>query len=114
MPMKTSSPAQPPPLEAARAPAAAGVPEAGRAARPHPVVAGITLAALAGAVGLVRAVEVLRVPLPFCGLRRLTGLPCPACGSTRSLLAWAEFHPLDALRLNPLLFCVMIGLAAWA
>lgn len=54
------------------------------------------------------------IPLPFCGLREFTGIPCPACGSTRSLLAWTHLDPLAAFRFNPLFFLVCIGVASWA
>src|SRR5688572_3117216 len=40
-------------------------------------------------------------PLPQCWLRKLTGLPCPACGSTRSLAAWSQWDLGQALQLNP-------------
>jgi hypothetical protein len=68
----------------------------------------------AGLVALgVRFCLQFHVPLPFCILRRTTGLPCPGCGSTRSLAAWAHLDPLSALRFNPLLFCAVIGLVLW-
>lgn len=53
------------------------------------------------------------VPLPFCLLREWTGIPCPACGSTRSLLAWSHLDPLGALRFNPLFFLACLGLILW-
>ncbi|HXJ55152.1 MAG TPA: DUF2752 domain-containing protein [Verrucomicrobiae bacterium] len=64
----------------------------------------ILLAGLATA-GLVRLAMAWRLPLPFCVLRKFTGLPCPACGSTRSLLAWTHLDPVAAFQFNPL-FCL--------
>jgi len=69
---------------------------------------------LGSAAIFVRVALQFQVPLPFCMLRRFTGVPCPACGSTRSLLAWAHFEPLQALRLNPLFFLITISVAGWA
>ena len=51
----------------------------------------------------------LHLPVPECGMRRLTGLPCPACGCTRSLLAWTELDFLRAFLLNPLFFSLCIA-----
>jgi hypothetical protein len=53
-------------------------------------------------------------PLPFCVLRKLTGVPCPACGSTRSLLAWTHLDPVAAFLFNPLFFLACAGVAVWA
>jgi hypothetical protein len=40
--------------------------------------------------------------LPDCPFRELTGLPCPACGTTRAALALARLDPAGAIALNPL------------
>jgi Protein of unknown function (DUF2752) len=53
------------------------------------------------------------LPLPFCGLRRLTGVPCPFCGSTRSFQACSSFDFADALRWNPLAFLTFLGISLW-
>jgi len=53
-------------------------------------------------------------PLPVCWLRKLTGIPCPACGCTRSLAAWAQLDPMAAFRFNPLCAVLCLALAAWA
>ena len=47
-------------------------------------------------------------PWPPCGLRWLTGLPCPACGCTRSLIAWTELDFTAAFRFNPLFFLLCV------
>lgn len=54
-----------------------------------------------------------RIPLPFCLLRETTGIPCPACGSTRALLAWTHFDLASAFRFNPLFFVACLVLAGW-
>ena len=38
----------------------------------------------------------------LCTFRRITGMPCPFCGGTRSVGALLEGRFLDALTLNPL------------
>jgi hypothetical protein len=39
-----------------------------------------------------------------CSFKRITGHPCPTCGSTRGVLALLHGRPLEALALNPLVF----------
>jgi hypothetical protein len=53
------------------------------------------------------------LPLPFCALKRLTGIPCPLCGSTRCLQACSSFDFAAALRWNPLTFLVCLGVLLW-
>lgn len=51
-----------------------------------------------------------------CLFKALTGLPCPACGSTRSLLALLRGDWAGALALNPIglvLLAVMTALPLW-
>lgn len=71
------------------------------------------LLALAGLAVAVRFAFYWQLPLPFCLLRALTGIPCPACGCTRSLLAWSHWDVSAAFRFNPLFAggCVMV--IAW-
>jgi hypothetical protein len=57
------------------------------------------------------------LPLPFCALKKFTGIPCPFCGSTRCILACSRFDFVDAVRWNPLTFLaclgVVIGFVLW-
>lgn len=56
------------------------------------------------------------VPWPPCAFRWLTGLPCPACGCTRSLIAWSELDVIGAFLFNPMFFllCVVsLASCAW-
>jgi hypothetical protein len=39
-----------------------------------------------------------------CAFKRMTGHPCPTCGSTRGFLALLRGHPGEALAFNPLVF----------
>lgn len=42
--------------------------------------------------------------MTVCSFKRLTGQPCPTCGSTRGALALLHGHPAQALAFNPLVF----------
>jgi len=52
------------------------------------------------------------LPLPFCLLKRLTGIPCPFCGTTRCLQACSRLDFADALYWNPLALVACVGIAA--
>jgi Protein of unknown function (DUF2752) len=49
------------------------------------------------------------LPWPECWFRRLTGLPCPTCGATRSALSLAHGDLAAAFRHNPLMFVCYVG-----
>ena len=53
------------------------------------------------------------LPLPFCLLKRLTGIPCPFCGTTRCLQACSRLDFAAALEWNPLALAACAGIAAW-
>lgn len=55
-----------------------------------------------------------QLPLPQCWLRKLTDVPCPSCGCTRSLAAWATLDLDQAFRFNPLLFLLCVAVLAWS
>lgn len=65
-------------------------------------------AALAGAYALATRDKTDATP-PLCLFRRLTGYPCPTCGATRMGLALLRGHWIEALRLNPLVFALVVG-----
>jgi hypothetical protein len=72
------------------------------------VLAGLLLAILAAAFAAK-----LNVLLPACGMRRVTGLPCPLCGSTRAFLAFSRLDFVPAFLCNPLVFVVCFGVLIW-
>ncbi|OIQ18631.1 MAG: hypothetical protein BM557_06820 [Flavobacterium sp. MedPE-SWcel] len=40
--------------------------------------------------------------LPACFIKNTTGVPCPSCGNTRSVLAIIKGNFIDAILINPL------------
>lgn len=51
-----------------------------------------------------------------CFIKRLTGIPCPSCGATRSVLKISDGHFREALLLNPLgylLAMLLLTLPVW-
>jgi hypothetical protein len=79
----------------------------------------LPLGAIFGTIGVAGAGAVAllgldRLPFTVCLFKALTGLPCPACGSTRAVghLAHADFA--GALAMNPLATVAAVVVAAWA
>src|SRR6185436_12413139 len=70
--------------------------------------------AIGGLVGVAALWPVLPVHPGFaCPMRTLTGIPCPFCGMTRSVVAAAHGHLLESLAFNPLGIAVLaFGIAA--
>jgi hypothetical protein len=52
------------------------------------------------------------IEVRLCPFKYFTGLPCPTCGGTRGVLAIAGGHVLDGFGFNPLLFAVLVIVAA--
>lgn len=52
-------------------------------------------------LGAARFLPVLSI-LPRCAFKGFTGIPCPTCGSTRSLALLAKGEVLDSLAMNPM------------
>ncbi|MFC1417070.1 DUF2752 domain-containing protein [Streptacidiphilus cavernicola] len=62
----------------------------------------------AAAAVAVAALHSAHDPGVICPLRRLTGIPCPVCGSTTVFIELGSGHPVAALLANP--FTVVFGL----
>ncbi len=73
-------------------------------------VVAVWLALVGAAEWLGRAAE---QPPELCLFRRVTGVPCPTCGTTRSVLAGLKGHFADAVLYNPMMTCVAIAALAW-
>ena len=67
-----------------------------------------------GCVGLVGLALRLGMTAPSCALKDWTGLPCATCGTTRLVRALASGELLEALALNPLVFCGLVALTSWS
>ena len=73
---------------------------------------GVAAVLVGAAIALPRGL--LRDSPVICPFRRLTGLPCPACGLTRSWQAAAHLEPAESLGYHPLgavTFVAAAGLA---
>jgi len=57
---------------------------------------------------LARFVPLARLPFWGCALRRATGIPCLACGMTRSFDWFMQGRFLDSLAVNPLGFALAL------
>jgi hypothetical protein len=51
--------------------------------------------------------------IPPCLFHSITGIPCPACGGTRTGILLSHFQIIDALVQSPLFFLIFIALAVW-
>ena len=77
-----------------------------------PVTAWLVIGLFGAGLGAVLAADGC-LPWPQCPLREFTGLPCPSCGCTRSLLALVHADPGKALRFNPLFGLACLALPSW-
>ena len=50
---------------------------------------------------------------PDCVFRGLTGVPCPSCGATRSMVHLSHGLVLSAFAMNPLTTLCLISAVAW-
>jgi hypothetical protein len=50
------------------------------------------------------------VPPTFCIIKNVTNLPCPACGTTRSVIALSKGEIVEAVHWNPLGFVAAIAM----
>ena len=54
-----------------------------------------------------------QLPIQSCILRKITGTPCPFCGSLRGLIAWSNLDIKQAFLYNPLTFLACLGIMGW-
>lgn len=79
----------------------------------HELLWGWVLFASSAAALLALATASLPEALTVCPLKIATGVPCPTCGATRSVLALLKGEPRLALRLHPLMPLVAAALAVY-
>lgn len=86
------------------------------ASRPHIPLAPIIAGAIWLALGLLATALSTLVPGDhvLCLFRRITGIPCPACGGTRATGLLAHADIAGALAMNPLVTLVLLSLVAAA
>ena len=86
----------------------AGLVDLSRAGGPPGV---LTRVAAVGLASLAAAWLYPRVDAgPLCPLRRLTGVPCPVCGSTTAFVELASGHLATAVAANPVTLIAAAGL----
>ncbi len=96
-----------------------GLRDGGEAVRVSAVSGAAPLGAIFGGIGVMAAVavgllHVDRIPLTFCVVKSLSGLPCPTCGSTRAFARLFELDLAGALAMNPFTMLVAVVIAVWA
>jgi hypothetical protein len=72
------------------------------------------VAAILVAAAIVLPRTVVRGSPVICPFRRLTGLPCPSCGLSRSWQAAAHLRLRDSLGYHPLGAATLLGAVAFA
>lgn len=72
----------------------------------------ITIALFPLFLAVARFVPFERLPSP-CVFFHLTGLPCPTCGMTRSVIALTHLNLSRAVQMNPLGFLFVGGFGLW-
>ena len=79
------------------------------ATREERQLAMLWVAAAASAL-VLRPIWIALAPhLRSCTFRKLTGVPCPTCGTTRSALAMLDLDLISAFQVNPL--ATLVGAA---
>jgi len=57
---------------------------------------------LAGSLWVVLNVRSVHIIFSGCLFHKITGLPCPACGSTRAVISFLSGNFIEAISINPL------------
>jgi len=83
-----------------------------RKRHPGEIEYGIIYGTIAAIVLIAARVLPVQEALPGCAFRGLFGLPCPTCGTTRSLIFLAQGELGSAMSLNPLVVIVVLAALA--
>lgn len=74
------------------------------------VVTGAVWLLLVGAIWVLDKLNGTHFTL--CHFKRVTGLPCPTCGTTRMVENLATGHPVQAVLMNPFVFGLWLVLVS--
>ena len=55
-----------------------------------------------------------RIPVTFCAIKSMSGIPCATCGSTRAFARLFDLDLAGALAMNPFTTIVALLIAVWA
>ncbi|MBN2019454.1 MAG: DUF2752 domain-containing protein [Sedimentisphaerales bacterium] len=88
-----------------------------RATRRQRLIAAIVLLSIGGCFAACWIVARYKIPIyPFgCGFKQRYGLPCPTCGMTTSVMAFAQGRFRDSFYIQPaaFVFCSLIVIIAF-
>ncbi len=68
----------------------------------------LLIACMAGYGWLYWSLHTEQNSVSVCLFKHTTGIPCPSCGSTRSVMAITQGQYVDALHLNPLGYIITL------
>ena len=81
------------------------------------LIAGIVLLSIAAGFAACWVIARYKIPIyPFgCGFKQRYGLPCPTCGMTTSVLAFAQGRLIDSFNAQPaaFFFCLLAVTSAF-
>ena len=69
--------------------------------------------AIFAVAALVATVPIEVLPHFACPMKSITGLPCMTCGGTRAVFALGRLEMMTALRFNPLVTVLAVGVATY-
>ncbi len=88
-----------------------------RATRRQRLIAGVVLLSIMACFAACSGIALYKIPIyPFaCGFKQRYGLPCPTCGMTTSVLAFARGRIIDSFNAQPtgFFFCLFALTAAF-
>jgi Protein of unknown function (DUF2752) len=76
----------------------------------------LSAACLAGYIWLYVSLPAIASGNEVCLIKHVTNMPCPSCGSTRSVMALLQGHFMQSIYWNPfglLLLAALVGTPIW-
>ncbi|TXD95100.1 DUF2752 domain-containing protein [Gillisia hiemivivida] len=62
----------------------------------------LLISCIAGYIWIINSLYSLNSSIEVCLIKHVTGVPCPSCGSTRSVISLAKGDFLGSIFINPL------------